>query len=127
MNSVYYIFLVIIVLSFITGIIITIIDNRRGEPFENEVPVKKNIISIKDVPVRSNSLGDTLQGAPVMEAVTNTQSTVPYLPIDASQMIPALVLENPPIVNDNKIQIAQSDEKEYYSVPVLIPMDDDII
>lgn len=125
MNSVYYIFLVIIVLSFITGIIITIIDNRNGEPFENEVPVKKSHSSIKDVAVRSNSLSDTLKNAVVNES---SQSVVPYLPLDASQMIPALVFEKPPVASDNQIQIEQEpEENEYYSVPVLVPMDDDIL
>ena len=125
MNSVYYIFLVIIVLSFVTGIIITIIDNKHGEPFENEVPVKNNNVSskVKDVAVRSNSLSDTLK----TPAIESTQNMVPYLPIDASQMIPALVFEKPPVGNDNQIQIEHKEEAEYYNVPLLVPMDDDVL
>ena len=41
MNPVYYLFLIIIIISFVTGLIITIIDNVKGVPIENPVPVKK--------------------------------------------------------------------------------------
>lgn len=126
MNSVYYIFLAIIVLSFVTGIIITIIDNKHGEPFENEVPVKKSKNAVKDVAVRSNSLSDTMKNNPVLNE--SSQSTVPYLPLEASQMIPALIFENPPVNKaDNQIQINHNEEPEYFSVPVLVPMDDDAL
>ncbi len=58
MNSVYYIFIIVIILSFITGIIITIIDHIKGEPIENVEPKKtthpvSTPITPTPMPVRS--------------------------------------------------------------------------
>lgn len=141
MNPIYYLFLVIIVISFVTGLIITVIDNIKGEPIENDVPVKKQKVAVSnDAPVRSSSLNDTLQNVPAISVDTN-QSVVPYLPVE-NDNIPVFAIENSPVdtkpiissmvqPSEHQIQIndANDAQDEYYAVPVLIPMpmDDDIL
>ena len=78
MNSVYYIFLVIVILSFITGLTITYIDNKKAESLEKEKKLAANKPVVESAApsfvAQSNSF------VPYAEPVYD--NVVPYIPVE---------------------------------------------
>ena len=102
MNPVYYVFLVIIVLSFVTGLIITYIDNKNGVPIDKEVPKKQAASvskTVQDVAVRSNNLNDTLKNMPPVSPYT--ANVVPYLPVENEA--PSFMVEQSPFASQQQM------------------------
>ncbi len=166
MNSVYYIFLVIIVLSFVTGIIITIIDNKNAKEKNNVTPVMKPQPAVQNVAPVITYSNTVTPDVPVYTQEPVVNNMVPYIPMEQNYAQPAAMvnpvaqsvtapvmpeyqpvqvsqpvfneqnvvnpgfvnpIENVPVHNNHTIQIDNTEEQEYFSVPVLIPlpMDDD--
>ena len=164
MNSVYYIFLVIIILSFITGIVITIIDNKNNAkekinvaPVMGQQPVVENVAPVITytntqtpsvpvytqesvvnnmvpyIPMEQNNVQPVVTPMvnPVQPVATPVMQSTPVQPVfnEQNAVTPGFVnpIENVAVNNNHTIQIDNTEEQEYFSVPVLIPlpMDDD--
>ena len=152
MNSVYYIFLVVVIISFITGLIITFIDNARGEPIENEEKPrlkKASKASKKKIGAYAISKETKTASIPIIDAQDDLRNTVPYIPceeistvnMNTDSFAEPIILQTEDVnpadiysylhndISDNhKIQIENtqkiSDKEgtEYFSVPVLVPL-----
>ena len=153
MNSVYFIFLAVIIISFITGLIITFIDNKNGQPFDKELSAKSSQVAV----AATSQVTQSIPAVQATVAEAASDMVVPYIPIQQNAMAAMPVVQEPvvaapvvqqpvvqqsPVVSaqatsiipvisnssmEHKIQIEDAAEPEYFTVPVLIPMsmDDD--
>lgn len=165
MNPVYYIFLAVIVVSFVTGLVITIIDNinlksdKKSSKSVVSTEINKPSLVVPVSNVQEQVFDNVVPYIPIQPSVPTVPTVqdsyyvqkpcyVPETPsnnicipnivaptaLSAPSIQPSVVSQAPSIIpaitnanTDHKIQISETNEPEYFSVPVLIPlsMDDD--
>jgi hypothetical protein len=93
MNSVYFIFLAVIIISFITGLIITFIDNKNGQPFDKELSAKSNQAAV----AATSQVTQSIPAVQATVAEAASDMVVPYIPIQQNAM-PAMPVVQEPVV-----------------------------